>query len=216
MRQVDLTGRVFARLAVQRLGARLHGKIAWQCLCECGKEALVSSTNLVTGNTRSCGCLALDAARDRGIRLRGVPAPAKRTHGMSRTRTYRIWIGAKMRCFNPAVKCSHNYLGRGITMCVRWRESFENFLSDMGEAPARMTLERKDVNRDYEPGNCVWATVAEQGQNTRRTKLNWAAVRDIRARHAAGTRTGLLAKEYGVSVDMVRKTVAGLHWKEIA
>ena len=101
-------------------------------------------------------------------------------------------------------------------MCARWRDSFEHFLSDMGEAPEGMSIERKDVNGNYEPGNCVWATVVEQGQNTRRTKLNWAAVRDIRARHADGVRTGVLAKEYGVSVDTVRKTVAGLLWKEVA
>ena len=75
------------------------------------------------------------------------------------------------RCTLPNLTAYRNYGGRGITVCDRWRHSFENFYADMGARPAKMSLDRIDVNGNYEPGNCRWATKAEQSTNTRRNHV---------------------------------------------
>ena len=107
-------------------------------------------------------------------------------HGMAKTRTYRVWAGMKDRATNIKGRDATNYIGRGIGVCDRWL-FFENFLEDMGEAPEGMTLERIDVNGDYGPHNCRWASLQEQLNNTRRniiityngvsdTLANWARI----------------------------------------
>lgn len=94
------------------------------------------------------------------------------THGLSRTLEYRIWRGMITRCTNPNRESWKKYGGRGISVCARWRSSFESFLADMGPRPSpRHSIEREDNDGNYEPGNCRWATATEQGRNTRRTKL---------------------------------------------
>ena len=87
------------------------------------------------------------------------------THGRKPTRTFRAWIGAKDRCFNPNRPNFHRYGGRGITMCDEWRNSFERFLEDMGECPPGLSIGRIDNEGDYEPGNCAWVTREEQTRN---------------------------------------------------
>lgn len=89
------------------------------------------------------------------------------THGMSKTPTYIAWIEARKRCFKPQNERFHYYGGRGITMCPRWAESFENFLADMGLRPDGLSLDRIDNDGNYEPGNCRWATQLEQVSNRR-------------------------------------------------
>jgi hypothetical protein len=90
-------------------------------------------------------------------------------HGMYGTATYQAWASMKQRCTNPKASNFGRYGGRGIKVCDRWRDSFEAFLADMGKAPPGLTLERVDVNGHYEPGNCKWATMAEQMGNQRKT-----------------------------------------------
>lgn len=92
------------------------------------------------------------------------------THGMSGTRVYQVWASMIKRCENPAEKNYRHYGGRGIRVCDRWRHSFEAFIADMGERPDGMTLDRVNVDGNYEPGNCRWATYAEQSRNTRRNR----------------------------------------------
>lgn len=92
----------------------------------------------------------------------------KHGHATPPTRTYQSWVDMRKRCFRKNHKDYPRYGGRGITVCERWL-SFEGFLADMGEAPAGLTLERKDSDGNYEPGNCKWATWAEQRLNRRLT-----------------------------------------------
>jgi hypothetical protein len=95
-----------------------------------------------------------------------------KTHGLSKTPEFRIWTQAKKRCYAPAVHEYPAYGGRGITMCDEWRDDFLAFLRHMGPRPSpEHSLERLDVNGNYEPGNCVWApSVKAQARNRRSTK----------------------------------------------
>lgn len=128
--------------------------------CDCGRWHSVRLDTLKSGGSRSCGCLSREKVKERSTK-----------HGQHGTRTYKSWTQMIQRCTNPNAKGYPRYGGRGITVCDRWLESFENFLEDMGERPPGMTLERLDVNGNYEPGNCTWATWKEQSRNRRTNRL---------------------------------------------
>lgn len=131
------------------------------CRCDCGTEKRVSPSKLVHGVIVSCGCYAAERA-----------SKNNRTHGLTGTPEWVCWVAMKGRCFNPKAQGYENYGGRGITVCDRWRGSFEAFLEDMGARPSLdHSIERNDVNGNYEPGNCRWATSLEQGSNKRNNRL---------------------------------------------
>jgi hypothetical protein len=159
--KVDLTGKTFGRLTVvEEAGRSNAGKVLWRCTCECGNETVVVGGDLRSGRTTSCGC---------GIREATVAR--SRTHGQSGTRLYRIWCAMITRTTNPNFDRYADYGGRGITVCPEWRESFEAFVRDMGPSYAdHLTIDRVDVDGNYEPGNCRWATYKEQARNTRRNR----------------------------------------------
>lgn len=161
MRRLELTRRRFGRWRVIRLSPkRSWGRARWICRCSCGKVRSVSGGALTSGASRSCGCYAREVIGDQ-----------KRTHGMSRgTCEYRAWIAMKQRCSNRRLVCWKNYGGRGIKVCKRWRRSFVAFFSDMGKRPTGRSLDRRNNDGNYSPGNCRWATVATQNRNQRRCK----------------------------------------------
>lgn len=156
---IDLTGRVFGRLTVVAdLGSRNQRRV-WECVCECGNRIQAITCNLTRDHTTSCGC----------VRRERISA-AHLKHGKTGSRVHRIWQNMLNRCKNPNVPCYPNYGGRGIKVCERWK-SFENFLADMGEPGPEMSIDRIDVNGDYEPLNCRWATAIVQQSNTRKNRF---------------------------------------------
>lgn len=140
------------------------GKLRWTCKCDCGTERIVLQDTLLSGASQSCGCLSVESFVHRN-------RVNKRTHGNTvggYSPEYRAWLHIRNRCCNPNVKDFPHYGGRGITICDRWRDSFEAFLADMGKRPSsRHSVDRIDVNANYTPGNCRWATSRQQ-QNNRR------------------------------------------------
>lgn len=141
---------VLSELPTRKLAG---GTKRWfRCRCDCGAEMEVRLGHLRSGHTRSCGCLVVPA---RGIR-----------HGMYGSPEYNIWEGMRDRCYRPKTRGYANYGGRGIRVCDRWRESFEAFYEDMGPRPSpEHQLDRIEGDKGYEPGNCRWATRAEQNRN---------------------------------------------------
>lgn len=128
------------------------------CECDCGNEVVVLLNSIRFGRTSSCGCLANDATSERN-RIHA-------THRMSKSSTYLCWHSMKQRCNNTNHQAYPQYGGRGITVCERWEHSFKNFLEDMGHRPSvRHSIDRIDNDGNYEPGNCRWATVTQQGRN---------------------------------------------------
>lgn len=133
----------------------------WRCLCDCGKIRCVMAGNLRSSQTKSCGCLIKINAPTWKRHL----GQRRLTHGMSNSTEYRSWSGMKSRCNNPKRTQWKHYGGRGIKVCERW-ELFENFLADMGAKPSQChSIERCNNEDGYHPGNCRWATRAEQMLN---------------------------------------------------
>jgi hypothetical protein len=152
----DLSGVTFGFLQVIAYSHRKTRTAMWRCVCSCGSEKIVARDKLVRGLTVSCGCKRYRTQH-----------PAA-THGKKWTPEHRAWLGAKGRCFNPKNPRYVYYGERGITMCQEWKDNFMAFYAHIGPKPhPKLTLDRIDVDGNYEPGNVRWATWKTQRNNRR-------------------------------------------------
>lgn len=156
MKRIDITGNKYGRLTVLEFAESKKKAAFFKCKCECGNITVVASASLRYGLTSSCGCIAKEVSGNRA-----------RTHGEAKkTKEYRTWEGLKSRCYTESDKRYYCYGAIGIKVCDRWKDSYENFLADMGRAPGpEYSIDRKNVKGDYEPENCRWATDLEQANN---------------------------------------------------
>jgi hypothetical protein len=187
----SFTPETFGRLTTIGPKFRLSDKRSWAyqvCQCECGTCKVVATRHLKEGSTTSCGCL-------RKERIIAV----KTTHGLSRTLEYSIWYGMIGRCQNPNHSNYSYYGGRGIKVCNRWRgdSGFQNFIDDLGPRPSdNHSIDRIDVNGDYCPENCRWATIAMQATNKRNSRY---------LEYNGKTQTvGQWAKEFGMAATTLK------------
>lgn len=181
---IDRTGQRFTRLIVLRVSKKTAIGTLWLCRCDCGKETVVSSSQIgrKQNPVRSCGCLRLERAN-----------AANTTHGHTasgrRSLEYSSWTHMLQRCNNPKNVRFSSYGGRGITVCNEWL-SFERFLADIGPRPTkRHSLDRINNDLPYSQSNCRWATSAEQARNKRttvRVMLNCVPTCLQQASHALG------------------------------
>lgn len=161
VRKNNLAGKRFGRLVAIARNGRLNCYVTWLCKCDCGNEVTVRSGGLVSGNTKSCGCLHSEVVSKRVT-----------THGLTNKHPlYKIWSNMRNRCSNPNIREYRYYGARGISVCKEW-DDFLVFLSDMERGYSKgMSLDRINVNGNYQKDNCRWATSKEQGNNKRNNVL---------------------------------------------
>lgn len=157
-RTIDMTGKRFNSLvAIEPVGRNKCRNIVWKFSCDCGNQCEIDGYSVRTGKAISCQECGAKRVKVASIK-----------HGMTYTKEFGIWTDMHTRCYNKNSTNFANYGGRGIVICERWRESFQNFLNDMGPRPtAKHSIDRINVNGNYTPENCRWATPMQQGCNKR-------------------------------------------------
>lgn len=210
---LDLTGQTFGELRANYITGRTkHRNTIWHCTClACGRASEVTSGDLRSGHTTSCGCTkAARIAKARtkhGAKPRGAPPMPE----------YVVWCAIIQRCTNKKNPAYKYYGGRGITVCARWRASFKLFLKDMGFRPTdQHSIERKKNHLGYTKNNCIWATRDVQANNKRNNRLltyknetatlaEWARRKGMKAR-ALGMRLNV----YGFTLEEALETPVGV------
>lgn len=155
--RIDLTGNTYGRLIVVDFHSSDGRRVKWNCKCSCGNTCVTMSDNLKNGSTQSCGCLQTEVRKSKATKHDHYYHPLFGRYKQIRS-----------RCYVNSNKSYLNYGGRGIKVCDRWLESFDNFLEDMGESfSVGSQIDRVDVDGDYEPSNCRWVTPQQNSFNTR-------------------------------------------------
>lgn len=156
---IDLVGNKFGKLTVLRQYGSKNGKRFWMCLCDCGNTSIVSTNQLTSGHTKSCGC--------------SVGRPCGKSPGWKGTIVYSRWQAMKKRCYQVGTAGFENYGGRGIKVCDEWKDNPSAFCewALANGFSEELTLDRIDVNGDYSPENCRWVTRTEQARNKRNNRL---------------------------------------------
>lgn len=163
---IDMTGQTFGQLTVLAADGYRHNRLAWLCQCSCGNTTTVAGGALRSGNTKSCGCRRLIVSKKLHTRH-------GHTANLNKTKTYLSWRSMWWRCRQTKPEVAKYYKDKGITVCDRWK-SFTAFLEDMGEAPPGFTLDRIDGSKNYELGNCRWATRKTQREN--QPNIGWRGI----------------------------------------
>lgn len=175
MKKLDLTGQRFGRLvAIRNSGKKQGGNYMWVCRCDCGKEVIVKADHLKRYDTQSCGCI------NKG-RQKGIPKKHGGACNGVHDRLYGVWQAMRVRCEYKHHPHFKHYGGRGIKVCDEWRRDFETFRSwalangyDENAPRGQCTLDRIDVNGNYEPSNCRWVDMKTQNNNKQRHKMKEA------------------------------------------
>lgn len=199
---IDLTGQRFGRLMVVKRDQSLKGTAYWECVCDCGNVKIIASMSLRSGDTKSCGCFLRELKTKHGCNIR-----------KNRSGAYQSWASMIQRCLNPNSDAFHNYGGRGVVICERWLD-FANFLEDMGERPEKFTIERVDNNKGYEPGNCKWASRAEQSHNRRGGIFTERKIKRVRKLRSLGFSTSYIGKLFGTDRSYISAICLNKIWKE--
>jgi hypothetical protein len=202
----DLTGARFGRLLVVGKSAHKDGKNThWDYVCDCGNTGHAHTARL-NGGQRSCGCHTKEAIGPRSI-------THGQTVGWKWTTTYRCYRAMIARCIYPSQMYYDDYGGRGIKVCDRWMHGengmsgYECFVADMGEKPRGLTIDRKNNDGNYEPGNCRWATQSEQMLNTRASKVTPEMADQIRLAYKIGETQIRIALRFGLSQSHVSTVI---------
>lgn len=163
----DLTGDKFGRLTAVKLSEKRSGrKTFWDCVCECGSTKTVRTDSLKDGSVRSCGCLKKEQDE-----INFKDTKFKPTHGETKTHIYQTWLSMKQRCNDKNTNSYKYYGGRGITVCEEWENDYQSFKewAFNNGYDETLSIERLNVNGNYEPSNCAWITMEEQARNKRNT-----------------------------------------------
>lgn len=160
---IDLKGHVYGYLTVlSRVPAT--GQARWLCACKCGQQSTALGYDLRKGLVKSCGCFRIE-----------ISSKINLSHGQSkvnnRSKEYSVWLNMRNRCYNASTPSFSRYGALGITVCDQWKNSFENFFSDMGTCPVGYSIDRIDSSGNYEPLNCRWADIKTQANNRKSVKL---------------------------------------------
>lgn len=211
--KADYLGKRFGRLIIKEHIGLVNHVQRWLCVCDCGKEVSRRSESFKkNGDQSSCGCLGKEKSAKSGIK-----------HGLHKSSEYQTYANMKSRCYNKNAQEFHRYGARGITVCDRWLESFENFIEDMGMKPVKgLSIDRINNDLGYFKENCRWATPREQANNFSRNRhFVHNGIRDTMANHCR--RTGITkgailhrVRKYGVTHEVALQDCLDYRIKEAA